>query len=155
MSEISATTTRARSGSGLRGRFDAVMERFGSQAIVYVIFLGIIAFFAVYAPSFATGSSLANIGRQTAAITTLAGLDVERIVNEPTAAAIAFAHGRKLEERVIQPALAGRYAVPMAIDLPPRSRRRRSRSSASRAPRFTKILRSKSRQSSSSMNSCV
>ena len=39
MSEISATTTRARSGSGLRGRFDAVMERFGSQAIVYVIFL--------------------------------------------------------------------------------------------------------------------
>jgi len=72
MSEISATTTRAGSGSGLRGRFDAVMERFGSQAIVYVIFLGIIAFFAVYAPSFATGSSLANIGRQTAAITIVA-----------------------------------------------------------------------------------
>ena len=72
MSEISATTTRARSGSGLRGRFDAVMERFGSQAIVYVIFVGIIAFFAVYAPSFATGSSLANIGRQTAAITIVA-----------------------------------------------------------------------------------
>src|ERR1700730_4721046 len=72
MSEISATTAPARSGSGLRGRFDAVMERFGSQAIVYVIFLGIIAFFAVYAPSFATGSSLANIGRQTAAITIVA-----------------------------------------------------------------------------------
>jgi len=29
----------------------------------------------------------------------LAGLDVERIVNEPTAAAIAFAQGRALEQR--------------------------------------------------------
>jgi molecular chaperone DnaK len=31
----------------------------------------------------------------------LAGLEVERILNEPTAAAIAFAHGRALEERVM------------------------------------------------------
>ncbi len=37
----------------------------------------------------------------------LAGLDVERIVNEPTAAAIAFAHGRKLEERVMVYDLGG------------------------------------------------
>ena len=37
----------------------------------------------------------------------LAGLEVERIVNEPTAAAIAFAHGRKLEERVLVYDLGG------------------------------------------------
>ena len=37
----------------------------------------------------------------------LAGFDVERIVNEPTAAAIAFAHGRKLEQRVLVYDLGG------------------------------------------------
>jgi molecular chaperone DnaK len=37
----------------------------------------------------------------------LAGLDVERILNEPTAAAIAFAHGRSLEERVMVYDLGG------------------------------------------------
>jgi molecular chaperone DnaK len=37
----------------------------------------------------------------------LAGFDVERIVNEPTAAAIAFAHGRRLEERVLVYDLGG------------------------------------------------
>src|SRR5207248_2585949 len=37
----------------------------------------------------------------------LAGLDVERIVNEPTAAAIAFAHGRALEQRVMVYDLGG------------------------------------------------
>jgi molecular chaperone DnaK len=37
----------------------------------------------------------------------LAGLDVERILNEPTAAAIAFAHGRALEERVLVYDLGG------------------------------------------------
>ena len=37
----------------------------------------------------------------------LAGFDVERIVNEPTAAAIAFAHGRKLEARVLVYDLGG------------------------------------------------
>jgi molecular chaperone DnaK len=37
----------------------------------------------------------------------LSGLDVERIVNEPTAAAIAFAHGRQLEERVMVYDLGG------------------------------------------------
>src|SRR3989442_13433327 len=31
----------------------------------------------------------------------LAGLNVERILNEPTAAAIAFAHGRELEKRIL------------------------------------------------------
>jgi molecular chaperone DnaK len=37
----------------------------------------------------------------------LAGLDVERIVNEPTAAAIAFAQGRTLEQRVMVYDLGG------------------------------------------------
>ena len=37
----------------------------------------------------------------------LAGFEVERIVNEPTAAAIAFAHGRKLEARVLVYDLGG------------------------------------------------
>ena len=37
----------------------------------------------------------------------LAGLEVERIVNEPTAAAIAFAHGRRLEQRVLVYDLGG------------------------------------------------
>jgi molecular chaperone DnaK len=37
----------------------------------------------------------------------LAGLDVDRIVNEPTAAAIAFAHGRSLEQRVMVYDLGG------------------------------------------------
>jgi len=37
----------------------------------------------------------------------LAGLDVERIVNEPTAAAIAFAQGRPLEQRVMVYDLGG------------------------------------------------
>ncbi|OLD09899.1 MAG: hypothetical protein AUI90_02675 [Deltaproteobacteria bacterium 13_1_40CM_3_69_14] len=37
----------------------------------------------------------------------LAGLDVERIVNEPTAAAIAFAQGRRLEQRVMVYDLGG------------------------------------------------
>ena len=37
----------------------------------------------------------------------LAGLDVERILNEPTAAAVAFAHGRQLEERVMVYDLGG------------------------------------------------
>ncbi|HZR08017.1 MAG TPA: Hsp70 family protein [Myxococcales bacterium] len=37
----------------------------------------------------------------------LAGLDVERIVNEPTAAAIAFAQGRSLEQRVMVYDLGG------------------------------------------------
>jgi molecular chaperone DnaK len=37
----------------------------------------------------------------------LAGLDVERIVNEPTAAAVAFAHGRRLEQRVMVYDLGG------------------------------------------------
>ena len=37
----------------------------------------------------------------------LAGLDVDRIVNEPTAAAIAFAQGRALEQRVIVYDLGG------------------------------------------------
>ena len=37
----------------------------------------------------------------------LAGLDVERILNEPTAAAIAFAHGRALQERVLVYDLGG------------------------------------------------
>jgi molecular chaperone DnaK len=37
----------------------------------------------------------------------LAGLDVERIVNEPTAAAIAFAQGRALEQRVMVYDLGG------------------------------------------------
>ena len=37
----------------------------------------------------------------------LAGFEVERIVNEPTAAAIAFAHGRKLEQRVLVYDLGG------------------------------------------------
>jgi molecular chaperone DnaK len=37
----------------------------------------------------------------------LAGLDVERIVNEPTAAAIAFAQGRGLEQRVMVYDLGG------------------------------------------------
>ena len=72
MSELSAQSTRTRSGSRLREGLDALTERFGSQSIVYLIFLGIIAFFAVYAPSFATGGSVANIGRQTAAITIVA-----------------------------------------------------------------------------------
>jgi molecular chaperone DnaK len=37
----------------------------------------------------------------------LAGLDVERILNEPTAAAVAFAHGRALEQRVMVYDLGG------------------------------------------------
>ena len=37
----------------------------------------------------------------------LAGLEVERILNEPTAAAVAFAHGRNLEERVMVYDLGG------------------------------------------------
>ena len=37
----------------------------------------------------------------------LAGLKVERILNEPTAAALAFAHGRNLEERVLVYDLGG------------------------------------------------
>ncbi|MCA1827465.1 MAG: Hsp70 family protein [Myxococcales bacterium] len=37
----------------------------------------------------------------------LAGLEVERILNEPTAAAVAFAHGRQLEERVMVYDLGG------------------------------------------------
>ena len=37
----------------------------------------------------------------------LAGFEVERIINEPTAAAIAFAHGRKLEARVLVYDLGG------------------------------------------------
>jgi molecular chaperone DnaK len=37
----------------------------------------------------------------------LAGLEVERILNEPTAAAIAFAHGRALQERVLVYDLGG------------------------------------------------
>jgi molecular chaperone DnaK len=37
----------------------------------------------------------------------LAGLKVERILNEPTAAALAFAHGRELEQRVIVYDLGG------------------------------------------------
>ena len=37
----------------------------------------------------------------------LAGLEVERILNEPTAAAIAFAHGRSLEERILVYDLGG------------------------------------------------
>jgi molecular chaperone DnaK len=37
----------------------------------------------------------------------LAGLKVERIVNEPTAAALAFAHGRKLNQRVLVYDLGG------------------------------------------------
>jgi len=37
----------------------------------------------------------------------LAGLKVERILNEPTAAALAFAHGRQLEQRVLVYDLGG------------------------------------------------
>jgi molecular chaperone DnaK len=37
----------------------------------------------------------------------LAGLRVERILNEPTAAALAFGHGRKLEQRVLVYDLGG------------------------------------------------
>ena len=37
----------------------------------------------------------------------LAGLKVERILNEPTAAALAFAHGRKLEQRILVYDLGG------------------------------------------------
>jgi molecular chaperone DnaK len=37
----------------------------------------------------------------------LAGLEVERILNEPTAAALAFAHGRELEQRVMVYDLGG------------------------------------------------
>jgi len=37
----------------------------------------------------------------------LAGLQVERIVNEPTAAALAFAHGRSVEQRVLVYDLGG------------------------------------------------
>ncbi len=37
----------------------------------------------------------------------LAGLDVERIVNEPTAAALAFGHGRGLDQRVLVYDLGG------------------------------------------------
>ena len=37
----------------------------------------------------------------------LAGLEVERILNEPTAAAVAFAHGRQLEQRVMVYDLGG------------------------------------------------
>ncbi len=37
----------------------------------------------------------------------LAGLEVERILNEPTAAAVAFAHGRQLEERIMVYDLGG------------------------------------------------
>jgi molecular chaperone DnaK len=37
----------------------------------------------------------------------LAGLKVERILNEPTAAALAFAHGRKLDQRVLVYDLGG------------------------------------------------
>ena len=37
----------------------------------------------------------------------LAGLKVERILNEPTAAALAFAHGRKLNQRIIVYDLGG------------------------------------------------
>ncbi|GAC1604039.1 MAG: molecular chaperone DnaK [Myxococcales bacterium] len=37
----------------------------------------------------------------------LAGLFVERILNEPTAAALAFAHGRKLDERILVYDLGG------------------------------------------------
>lgn len=43
-------------------------SRAGSQSLVYLIFIAIIVYFAVAAPSFATTNSLANIGRQTAAI---------------------------------------------------------------------------------------
>lgn len=66
------TTIRAGSAPSVRERFDDIWERLGSQAIVYLIFLAIIVFFAIRAPSFATGASLANIGRQTAAITIVA-----------------------------------------------------------------------------------
>jgi ribose transport system permease protein len=51
-----------------RGRLEDLQERLGSQAIVYLIFLAIIVYFAIQAPSFATTGSLANIGRQSAAI---------------------------------------------------------------------------------------
>ena len=37
----------------------------------------------------------------------LAGLKVERILNEPTAAALAFAHGRKLDQRILVYDLGG------------------------------------------------
>jgi ribose transport system permease protein len=59
-----------------RGRaatiFESASERVGSQAIVYLIFIAIVIFFIARAPSFATLSSLANIGRQTSAITIVA-----------------------------------------------------------------------------------
>lgn len=42
------------------------------QAAVYVAFGLVVAYFAVYAPAFATVASLQNIGRQSAAITVLA-----------------------------------------------------------------------------------
>src|SRR5262249_47013408 len=47
----------------------------------------------------------------------LAGLEVERILNEPTAAAVAFAHGRQLEERVLVYHLGGRTFDPSVLQL--------------------------------------
>ncbi|MGH3434903.1 MAG: ABC transporter permease [Sciscionella sp.] len=47
----------------------AVRERLGSQAVVYLIFLAVVLFFVFAAPAFASLPSLANIGRQAAAIT--------------------------------------------------------------------------------------
>lgn len=52
---------RARRLLGARGRP-------GSQAIIYAIFVAVIIFFAVKAPSFASAGSAANIGRQAAAV---------------------------------------------------------------------------------------
>jgi ribose transport system permease protein len=56
-------------GLGLRaGRVQDFRDRLGSQSVVYAIFVAIIIVFAVEAPSFATLPSLANIGRQAAAV---------------------------------------------------------------------------------------
>lgn len=51
-----------------RHRTREFRQRVGSELVVYAIFVVMVAVFAAIAPSFATGQSVSNIGRQAAAV---------------------------------------------------------------------------------------